>query len=43
MRRGEAYTEIWWRNPISRVHLPDPGIDGRIIVRGILRKWDVWV
>jgi hypothetical protein len=22
-------------------HLGDPGIDGRIILRGIFRKWDV--
>jgi len=25
----------------ERDHLGDPGIDGRIIVRWILRKWDV--
>ena len=25
----------------ERGHLGDPGIDGRIILRWILRKWDV--
>jgi hypothetical protein len=24
-------------------HLRDPGVDGRIILRGIFRKWDVGV
>jgi hypothetical protein len=23
-------------------HLGDPGVDGRIILRWIFRKWDVW-
>jgi hypothetical protein len=27
----------------ERDHLGDPGIDGRIILRWILRKWDVEV
>jgi hypothetical protein len=26
----------------ERVHLEDPGVDGRIILRWILRKWDRW-
>ena len=25
----------------KRDHLEDPGVDGRIILRRILRKWDV--
>jgi len=24
-------------------HLEDPGVDGKIILRGIFRKWDVGV
>ena len=26
----------------ERYHLGDPGIDERIILRWIFRKWDVW-
>jgi len=33
-RRGEAYTGFWWGNLRERDHLQDPGIDGRIILRG---------
>ena len=38
--RGEVYTGLWWGNLMERDHLGDPGIDGRIILRWILRKWD---
>jgi hypothetical protein len=40
-RRGEAYTGFWWRNLWERDQLGDPGVDGRIIFRWILRKWNV--
>jgi hypothetical protein len=39
--RGEAYTGFWWRNLRVRDHLDDPGVDGRIMLRWIFRKWDV--
>jgi len=42
MGRGEVYTVFWWGNLRERGHLGDPGIDGRIILRWIFRKWDVW-
>jgi len=29
--------------PEGKKHLGDPGVDGRIILRWIFRKWDVWV
>jgi hypothetical protein len=37
----EVYTGFWWGNLRGRDHLEDPGIDGRIILRRIFRKWDV--
>jgi len=38
---GEVYTGFWWGNLRERDHLEDPGIDGRIILRWIFRKWHV--
>jgi len=38
-RRGEAYTGFWWGNLRENDHLGDPGIDWRIILRWIFRKW----
>jgi hypothetical protein len=35
------YTGFWWGNLRERDNLGDPGIDGRIILRWIFRKWDV--
>ena len=40
---GEAYTGFWWGNLRERDRLGDPGVDGRIILRWIFRKWDVAV
>jgi len=41
MGRGKAYTGVWWGNLKKRDHLGDPGVDGRIILGWIFRKWDV--
>jgi len=41
MGGGEAYTGFWWGNPREEDHWGDPGVDGRIILRWICRKWDV--
>jgi hypothetical protein len=38
-----AYTGFWWENLRERNDLGDPGVDGRIILRWIFRKWDVGV
>jgi len=43
MGRGEMYTGVWWGNLRERDHLGDRGVDGRIILRWIFRKWDVRV
>jgi hypothetical protein len=43
MSRREAYTGCCWRNLRERGHLGDPGVDGRIILICIFRKWDVGV
>ena len=40
---GEAYSGFWWGNLRERDHLGDPGVDGRIILRWVFRKWDVGV
>jgi hypothetical protein len=43
MERGEACTGFWWGNLRERDHFGDPGVDGKIILRWIFRKWDVGV
>jgi len=39
--RGKTYTLFWWGNLRERDHLGDPGVDGRIILRWIFRKWEL--
>ena len=39
MGRGEAYTGFWWGNLRERDRLGDPGVDGKIILRWVFRKW----
>jgi len=43
--RGEVYTGFWCGNLSERDNLEDPGVDGRVILRWIFRKWDVgeWI
>jgi hypothetical protein len=33
-------TGFWWGDPRGDDHLGDPGIDGRIILKLVLKKWD---
>ena len=36
----EVHTRFWWRDLRERDHLEDLGLDGRIILKCILKKWD---
>jgi len=38
-----VYTGFWKGNLKERDNLGDPGIDERIILKWIFRKWDMWV
>ena len=35
------YTGFWFGNLRERDHFEDPGVDERVIIRWIFRKWDV--
>jgi hypothetical protein len=35
-----VHTGFWWRNLRETDDLKDPGVDGRIILKWIFRKWD---
>jgi hypothetical protein len=32
---------VWWGNLREKDHLENPGVDRRIILRWIFRKWDM--
>jgi hypothetical protein len=38
--RGEVCTRFWWGSLRERDHCGDTDVDGRIILRGIFRKWE---
>jgi hypothetical protein len=40
---GKGVYRFWWGNLRERDHWGDPGIDGRIILGWMFRKWDVGV
>ena len=41
MGRTEVYTGFWWGKLSERDHMEDTGVDEKIILRWIFRKWDV--
>ena len=41
MGTGETYTGFSWGNLRERDHLEDPSVDGRIVLRCIIKNWDV--
>jgi hypothetical protein len=38
--RGEVHTGFWWGDLSEGDHLEDPGIEVRIILKWIFKKWD---
>jgi hypothetical protein len=42
MGSREACVGFWWGKLKERAQRGDPSVDGRIILRWIFRKWDVW-
>jgi hypothetical protein len=43
VERREACIGVWWGNLRERDPWGDPGIDGRIIIGWIFRKWEMGV
>ena len=42
-RKGEVCTRFWWGNLRERDQWGDQDVDGRIILRWILRTWEgIW-
>jgi hypothetical protein len=43
--RGEVYTGFQWGNLRERDHFEGTGVDGKIILRWVFRKWDerAWI
>jgi hypothetical protein len=40
MGKREVHTGFWWGDLTEGDHLGDPDVDGRIILKLILKKWD---
>jgi hypothetical protein len=40
MGKREMHTGFWWGDLSEGDHLGDPGVDGRIILKWMFKKWD---
>jgi hypothetical protein len=38
--RREVHTGLWWGDLREGDHLEDPGVDERVILKWIFKKWD---
>ena len=36
--RGRVYTRFWWGNMTEKDNVEDPGVDGKVILKWIIRK-----
>jgi len=39
LETGEVHTGVWWGDLRERVHLEDPGLYVRIILKGMFKAW----
>jgi hypothetical protein len=39
MGRGERHTTFWWGNLSGRDHLEDLGVDERLILKWVFKRW----
>jgi hypothetical protein len=40
MGRGELHTGFWWGDLREKDRVKDLGVDGRSILKWVLKKWD---
>jgi hypothetical protein len=41
MGAGDVHIGFWWGDLMERDHLEDLGVDKRLVLKWIFRKWDV--